>query len=181
MRRQLHNLIAVQILTLSSNIPLRKVMGSSLMIQWNYRAIFNHGWGNYRVSNRRKSVVLESCRVQESHRSKIESILVIPLTALMISAESEDDWKTFTKTIDTLESPVFAIDKAGVVITWNKAMEQLTGFQSKKWWVKEIGSMRFHSYGEPRPMLVDYIVISTDKRQSGKFPGIKRIGKYFYR
>ena len=97
----------------------------------------------------------------------------------MTGAEPEDDWRTFSHTIDNLESPVFAIDKTGVIITWNKAMEQLTGFSAKEMVGKGKREYAIPFYGEPRPMLVDYIVISTDKRQSGKFPGIKRSGNTF--
>ncbi len=118
-------------------------------------------------------------RSEESLVSKIEGTLAISAPAAMTGAEPEDDWKTFTHTIDNLESPVFAIDKTGVIITWNKAMEQLTGFSAKEMVGKGKREYAIPFYGEPRPMLVDYIVISTDKRQSGKFPGIKRSGNTF--
>jgi PAS domain S-box-containing protein len=104
---------------------------------------------------------------------------VSTLQTTSIDTESEDEWKTFTNTIDTLENPVFAIDKTGVVIIWNKAMEQLTGVKSKEMVGKGNREYAIPFFGEPRPMLVDYIVISTDKRQSGKFPGIKRMGNTF--
>jgi hypothetical protein len=58
-------------------------------------------------------------------------------------------------------------------------MEQLTGVQSKEMVGKGNREYAIPFFGEPRPMLVDYIVISTDKRQSGKFPGIKRMGNTF--
>ena len=93
--------------------------------------------------------------------------------------ETDDDWKKFAKTIDTLENPVFAIDKTGVVIIWNKAMEHLTGVQSEEMMGKGNREYAIPFFGEPKPMLVDYIVISADKRQSVKFPGIKRIGNTF--
>ena len=59
-------------------------------------------------------------------------------------------------------------------------MEQLTGFSAKEMVGKGKREYAIPFYGEPRPMLVDYIVISTDKRQSGKFPGIKRVGEHLY-
>ena len=118
-------------------------------------------------------------QIHETPSSKSVNDAVSTLQTTTIGTESEDEWKTFTKTIDTLENPVFAIDKTGVVIIWNKAMEQLTGVPSKEMVGKGNREYAIPFFGEPRPMLVDYIVISTDKRQSGKFPGIKRVGNTF--
>ena len=118
----------------------------------------------------------------QSHDTLSSKSVDEAVTSLQTSAtdtESEDEWKTFTKTIDTLENPVFAIDKTGVIILWNKAIEQLTGYQSGDMIGKGNREYAIPFFGEPRPMLVDYIVISTDKRLSGKFPGIKRIGNTF--
>ncbi len=55
----------------------------------------------------------------------------------------------------------------------------MTGYLSKDMIGKGNREYSIPFFGEPRPMLVDYIVISTDKRLSGKFPGIKRIGNTF--
>ena len=55
----------------------------------------------------------------------------------------------------------------------------MTGVPSKEMVGKGNREYAIPFFGEPRPMLVDYIVISTDKRQSGKFPGIKRMGNTF--
>jgi PAS domain-containing protein len=71
-----------------------------------------------------------------SSKSVIDAVSTIQTTS--IGTEAEDEWKNFTKTIDTLEYPVFAIDKTGVVIIWNKSMEQLTGVPSQEM-VVEIG------------------------------------------
>ncbi len=121
----------------------------------------------------------ELVQIHETPSSKSVQDAVSTLQTTTIGTESEDEWKTFTKTIDTLENPVFAIDKTGVVIIWNKAIEQLTGVPSKEMVGKGNREYAIPFFGEPRPMLVDYIVISTDKRQSGKFPGIKRMGNTF--
>jgi PAS domain S-box-containing protein len=158
--------------------PLNKNGGASPIIQWNYRALFNQDGKiiEYQTAGRDQAGFV---RNEESFVSKIEGTLAISAPIAVIGGEPEDDWKTFSHTIDNLESPVFAIDKTGVIITWNKAMEQLTGFSAKEMVGKGKREYAIPFYGEPRPMLVDYIVISTDKRQSGKFPGIKRSGNTF--
>ena len=157
---------------------IRKVDGSFPRIQWNYRAIFNTDGDiiEYQTAGR---LVHEPGKIVETHPSQSVKDAVSTIQTPGFGTEPEDEWKTFTKTIDTLESPVFAIDKTGVVNIWNKAMEQLTGVPSKEMVGKGNREYAIPFFGEPRPMLVDYIVISTDKRQSGKFPGIKRMGNTF--
>jgi PAS domain S-box-containing protein len=170
---QLHNLSPLNPEILIEH-AIKKLDGLSPPIQWNYRAIFNTDGEiiEYQTAGR----LLSEPRTQSSKNVK-DAVSAVQTTAF--GTESEDEWKIFTKTIDTLENPVFAIDKTGVVIIWNKAMEELTGVQSKEMVGKGNREYAIPFFGEPRPMLVDYIVISTDKRQSGKFPGIKRMGNTF--
>jgi len=170
---QLHNLSPLNPEILIEH-AIKKLDGLSPPIQWNYRAIFNTDGEiiEYQTAGR----LLSEPRTQSSKNMK-DAVSTVQTTAF--GTESEDEWKIFTKTIDTLENPVFAIDKTGVVIIWNKAMEELTGVQSKEMVGKGNREYAIPFFGEPRPMLVDYIVISTDKRQSGKFPGIKRMGNTF--
>jgi len=170
---QLHNLSPLNPEILIEH-AIKKLDGLSPPIQWNYRAIFNTDGEiiEYQTAGR----LLSEPRTQSSKNMK-DAVSTVQTTAF--GTESEDEWKIFTKTIDTLENPVFAIDKTGVVIIWNKAMEELTGVQSKEMVGKGNREYAIPFFGEPRPMLVDYIVISTDKRQSGKFPGIKRMGITF--
>jgi len=157
---------------------IKKSDGSSVPLQWSYRAIFNSDEDiiEYQAAGREVPGLFKTHETPSSKRGKAA---VSTLQTTTIDTDTEDEWKTFTKTIDTLENPVFAIDKTGVVIIWNKAMEQLTGVKSKEMVGKGNREYAIPFFGEPRPMLVDYIVISTDKRQSGKFPGIKRMGNTF--
>jgi PAS domain S-box-containing protein len=174
---QLHNLVLSKP-DIFLEHPLNKKDGASPIIEWRYRALFNQDGEiiEYQTAGRERAGFVRS---EEAFISKIEGTLAISAPAVITGGEPEDDWKTFSHTIDSLESPVFAIDKTGVIITWNKAMEQLTGFSAKEMVGKGKREYAIPFYGEPRPMLVDYIVISTDKRQSGKFPGIKRSGNTF--
>jgi PAS domain S-box-containing protein len=174
---QLHNLVLSKP-DIFLEHPLTKKDGASPIIQWSYRALFNQDGEiiEYQTAGREQAGFVRS---EGAFISKIEGTLAISAPAVITVGEPEDDWKTFSHTIDSLESPVFAIDKTGVIITWNKAMEQLTGFSAKEMVGKGKREYAIPFYGEPRPMLVDYIVISTDKRQSGKFPGIKRSGNTF--
>ncbi|MFH0881111.1 MAG: PAS domain S-box protein [Lentisphaerota bacterium] len=64
--------------------------------------------------------------------------------------------------IDFLPDPTLAIDRAGVVIAWNKAMEKMTGVLKA-----EIVGQGHHAYGVPfygypRPILVDAVLHGVD-------------------
>ena len=180
-----HKKILAQIDNLSPSKPgivlkhaIKKWDGTSILVEWSYQTIFNAD-GNIvegQATGREIPVVGQD---NEPITSKSIEDAVSSLKTTESGTESDDDWKTFTKTIDTLENPIFAIDKTGVIILWNKAIERLTGYLSKDMIGKGKREYAIPFYGEPRPMLVDYIVISTDKRLSGKFPGIKRIGNTF--
>ena len=152
--------------------------GSSAEIEWNYRAIFNLAGAivEYQTAGREGHGLVQ---IHEPLVSQSEITAVSTVKTAVTGTEPEDEWDTFSNTIETLENPVFAIDKTGVIITWNKAMEHLTGVTAKEMVGKGNREYAIPFYGEPRPMLVDYIVISTHKRQSGKFPGIKRVGNTF--
>jgi PAS domain S-box-containing protein len=180
-----HKKILAQIDNLSPSKPgivlkhaIKKWDGTSILVEWSYQTIFNAD-GNIvegQATGREIPVVGQD---NEPITSKSIEDAVSSLKTTESGTESDDDWKTFTKTIDTLENPIFAIDKTGVIILWNKAIERLTGYLSKDMIGKGKREYAIPFFGEPRPMLVDYIVISTDKRLSGKFPGIKRIGNTF--
>jgi PAS domain S-box-containing protein len=174
---QLHNLTPSKPWVLIEH-TLQKSDESAPIIQWNYRAIFNPEGETieYQTTGREGPGFVQ---IHEPLASKSVSTGISPVQTIIPGTELEDDWKTFSKTIDTLENPVFAIDKTGVIITWNKAMEQLTGVPATEMVGKGNREYAIPFYGEPRPMLVDYVVISSDKRQSGKFPGIKRVGNTF--
>ena len=180
-----HEKILAQIDNLSPSKPeivlkhaIKKSDGTSILVEWNYRTIFNIDGDvvECQTIGREIPVLVQS---HETLSSKSVEETLSSLQTATNGTESEDEWKTFTRTIDMLKNPVFAIDKTGVVILWNKAIEKLTGYQSRDIIGKGNREYAIPFFGEPRPMLVDYIVISTDKRLSGKFPGIKRIGNTF--
>jgi PAS domain-containing protein len=154
---------------------VRKSDGSFPILQWNYRAIFNPE-GNvieYLAAGRE---VVGVVQVFETGAADYQnSIVQKTSTTSLVSA----DWKEFGKTIDALEDPVFAINKAGVVIAWNKAMEELTGFGAHMMVHKGNHEYAIPFYGEPQPMLVDYIIMSDDKNKSLKLSGIKQTGNTY--
>ncbi len=157
---------------------LRKKDGTSPVLQWNYRAIFNPDGDieGYQTSGREVKDVVQVFGTISPQKEKTAGSVV--QTGISID-ETADSWKEFVKTIEALENPVFAINKAGIVIAWNRAMEQLTGIETKAMMHKGNREYAIPFYGEARPMLVDYIVMSDDKNKSVKLSGIKQTGNSF--
>ncbi len=75
--------------------------------------------------------------------------------------------------IDFLPYPTFIVDRAGVVLFWNKAMEQLTHVKAGQIVGKGNYEYSVAFYGERRPILVD-LVSQEHEEMWGKYHGIKR-------
>jgi PAS domain S-box-containing protein len=75
--------------------------------------------------------------------------------------------------INFLPDATFAIDTEGVVIAWNRAMQEMTGVAA----VEIIGKGNYEYalpfYGERRPILID-LVLQDDSVNRGKYPYIRK-------
>jgi len=160
--------------------PIIKDIGSIHQLQWNYRAVFNAGGSvaEYQTAGRDISNL-----IQNSVAQNVEEKSTIPADPIPSAANpppvSSEEWKSLAETIKTLENPVFAIDRQGIVIAWNAAMEQLTGVNEKAMLGKGNYEYSVPFYGNGRPMLIDYLITPKDRIQEGKFPAIKKVGDTF--
>ncbi len=75
--------------------------------------------------------------------------------------------------IDFLPYPTFIIDREGVVLFWNRAMEQLTRVRAGQ--IVGKGKYEYGKafYGEKRPILID-LVSEYDEKMKGEYQVIKR-------
>ncbi|MDO9326535.1 MAG: PAS domain S-box protein, partial [Methanoregula sp.] len=78
--------------------------------------------------------------------------------------------------IEFLPYPTFAVNREGVVIAWNQAVEELTGV--KKTDILDMGNYAYsHAfYGMKRPALLDLILTPGPETES-YYPQIKKEGK----
>ncbi|MBP7603600.1 MAG: cache domain-containing protein [Spirochaetes bacterium] len=74
----------------------------------------------------------------------------------------EDSEQRLKNIIDFLPDATFAIDNEGRVITWNRAIERMTGLPASEMIGKGDLEYAIPFYGEKRPLLVDYIINWTD-------------------
>ena len=160
--------------------PIMKGNGSTPRLQWNYRAVFDTGGAvaEYQTSGRDISSLVPHTLGGEVEKKSAVPAGPVP-SIKPPTPVSSDEWKSLAETIKTLENPVFAIDRHGVVIAWNAAMEQLTGVNEKAMLGKGNYEYSIPFYGDTRPMLIDYLITPADKVHPGAFPAIKKVGDTF--
>jgi len=78
--------------------------------------------------------------------------------------------------IDFLPDATFAIDNQGKVLTWNRAMEKMTGACGADMIGKGDYEYALPFYGIRRPILAD-LVLLADEEIEKKYPGLQREGK----
>jgi PAS domain S-box-containing protein len=78
--------------------------------------------------------------------------------------------------IDFLPDATFAIDNQGRVLTWNRAMEKMTGASSTDMIGKGDYEYALPFYGIRRPILAD-LVLQDNMQIEGNYPGLQRDGK----
>jgi PAS domain S-box-containing protein len=78
--------------------------------------------------------------------------------------------------IDFLPDPTWVIDSDGKVVTWNKAMENLTGIAAADMMGRGNYEYALPFWGERRPILID-LVRDWNPAYEDKYLSIKRVGK----
>ena len=102
----------------------------------------------------------------------ITYLSLIRIRAEQASKESE---RRLTAIIDFLPDPTFAIDPSGTVISWNRAIEEMTGVPKSA--MIGMGNFAYSIplYGKEQPALVDF-VLDRDGDQARKYTHITRTG-----
>jgi CheY-like chemotaxis protein len=155
--------------------------GKTHLLQWSYHGFFSpHGAvAEYQVSGRNCAGLV---KIGEKGTTKVTSAPAVAVPAQepapLQRAESYD-WKGLVDTIQSLDTPVFAIDKTGTVIAWNNALEQLTGVSSSSIVGKGNQEYAIPFYGRPAPMLIDHIFMHPGSPTAAQLPGIKKVGDTF--
>ncbi len=81
--------------------------------------------------------------------------------------------------LDFLPDATFAIDRDGVVIAWNRAMETMTGVASSEIVGRGDYAYALPFYHERRPILID-LVLRDDPATVEKYPFIRKEGDRFF-
>ena len=162
--------------------------GKTPVLQWNYHAFFGPGGAvsEYQVSGRNLEGVVrigEKGGMRAAAATPAATAAATPAATQAASSAQQRadgyDWKGLIDTIQSLENPVFAIDKSGTVIAWNKAIEQLTGVEASRIVGKGKQEYAVPFYGKPTPMLIDHIFLPPGSPAAANLPGIKKVGDTF--
>ncbi|MGF7118040.1 PAS domain-containing protein [Methanobacterium oryzae] len=81
--------------------------------------------------------------------------------------------------IEFLPDATFVIDECGVVIAWNKALEEMTGVPKKEIIGKDDYIYSIPFYGHKRPIIIDLIFLSEEEVES-KYTYVKREGENLF-
>ncbi|MCX5857601.1 MAG: PAS domain S-box protein, partial [Deltaproteobacteria bacterium] len=79
----------------------------------------------------------------------------------------------FSDIIDFLPDATFVIDKEGKIIAWNRAIEEMTGFQAEEMLGKGDREDAIPFYGERRPILIDLLSMQSEVLKT-KYASIRR-------
>jgi CheY-like chemotaxis protein len=140
--------------------------GKAVPLLWCYRGFFTAQGAvtEYQVSGRDAT---SAVRIGSPEPIKPSAPAAGPeITPEAPPVPEETDWKGLVETIQSLDNPVFAVDKGGVIIAWNTGLEELTGGSlHPRWWARETRNMRSPSTGSR------YRCSSTRSSSSRENPG----------
>lgn len=89
------------------------------------------------------------------------------------------DWSGLIDTLQNIDTPVFAVNRRGVVVAWNNAMEQLTGVSADGMTGKGAREYAVPFYGKPTAMLIDQIIAPPGTVPAGLSTAIRKVGDTF--
>ena len=171
---------------------IRSHDGSLMQFLGNYRVLTDDTGAitGYTVLGSHLSgiVCLSSLELHSLEEPRIKPEPVIPKVSLpepeapvrvKQKKKMKDYFAELADSVEQVQYPVFAIDRAGKVIVWNKAMAELTGIGAADIYGEGRQAYAAVLYGDLRPMLIDHICAQQDEEAPGMIPGITRDGDVF--
>lgn len=152
--------------------------GKTPLLQWSYHGFFS-AYGavsEYQVAGRNVEGLVRIGEKGSERGSFVPAAAAAPAPSFAPSKTDAYDWKGLIDTIQSLENPVFAIDKSGTIIAWNKAIEQLTGVEGSRMVGKGRQEYAVPFYGKQTPMLIDHIFLPLGSPAAAHLPTIKKVG-----
>lgn len=115
-------------------------------------------------------------RVEEG-RTVLDGVLIDSTDSKNTKDKLLQSEKRLADIIDFLPDPTFVIDPAGRLLTWNRAMEELTGIAAKDILGKGEYEYALPFYGERRPVMID-LVGSWNDEIAQKYREVLRVGDH---
>jgi PAS domain-containing protein len=110
--------------------------------------------------------------------SRMTFFILIGGVVSFLSAKLRESEQQLHEIIEFLPYPTFAVNREGVVIAWNQAVEELTGVKKAEILNKGDQAYSLAFYGIRRPALLD-LVLAPNPETHALYPLIKKEGKKF--
>jgi PAS domain S-box-containing protein len=152
--------------------------GKTPLLHWSYHGFFSaHGAvSEYQVAGKNAEGLVRIGDKSAAKTAFVPAAAAAPAPSSAPLKTDAYDWKGLIDTIQSLENPVFAIDRNGTVIAWNKAIEQLTGVEAAQMVGKGRQEYAVPFYGKQMPMLIDHIFLAPGSPAAANLPAIKKVG-----
>ncbi len=110
------------------------------------------------------------------YRDHLEELVETRTTELAATHEAlRESERRLADIVDFLPEATFVIDRRGVVITWNRAMTELTGVAAEEMLGRGDYEYALHFYGERRPMLIDE-ALDPERGATAYYPAMEQQG-----
>ena len=90
--------------------------------------------------------------------------------------EEPNDWSDLMAMLQSLDAPVFAVDKNGVIIGWSTELAGLTGVPAEAIVGKGNREYAVPFYGMPHPMLIDHLIRPPGSGVDRALPAARKVG-----
>ncbi|PWR71463.1 response regulator [Methanospirillum lacunae] len=110
-----------------------------------------------------------------SQFAELEYKVRLAAERVKVSEELRNSQRMLEDLIDFLPDPTFAIDLNGKVITWNRAIEEMSGVRKSEIIGQGNQIYSVHLFGEKGPLLIDH-VLHDFPETTAMYPTITKIG-----
>ena len=151
--------------------------GRMPLLQWYYHGFFSE-YGTvtaYQIAGRDVEGLVRSGE-KSSIIPGFTPGAAVPAASFVPPKSEAYDWKGLVETIQSLDNPVFAIDRSGTVIAWNRALEELTGVGASGMVGRGQQEYAVPFYGKQGPMLIDHIFLPPGSPAAASLPEMKKVG-----
>jgi PAS domain S-box-containing protein len=107
--------------------------------------------------------------------SRFAQLAAVALDNARLYSAAQETQRQLTDIIDFLPDAALVIDRAGRVIAWNRAMEQMTGVAAGNVLGKGNYEYALYFYGERRPILIDLVLLPREEFER-RYAHIERRG-----
>jgi PAS domain S-box-containing protein len=135
-------------------VPIRNKNGAVKNVLWNSANIYD-------ANGKLQSVIAQGQDITERKKSE---------------DELKESKRRLTDIIDFLPDATFVVNTEGIVIAWNKAIEEMTGVKAENMVGKENYEYALCFYNERRPMLID-LVLKPSPENEKKYSMFKSSSK----